>query len=82
MEELRCKNKGVVGGIIVQLEKYEELIKSVLAPKGVVGEVGGVNKSVLVPKGVVGEEGGVNKSVLVPKGVVGEVGGANKKEGV
>ena len=56
----------------MQLEKYEELIKSVLA---VVGEVGGVNKSVLVPKRVVGEVGGVNKSVLVP-------GGANKKEGV
>ena len=45
----------------MQLEKYEELIKSVLASKGVVGEVGGVNKSVLVPKGVVGEVGGANK---------------------
>ena len=44
----------------MQLEKYEELIKSVLAPKGVVGEVG-VNKSVLAPKEVVGEVGGANK---------------------
>ena len=56
--------------------------QNVLVPKGVVGEVGGVNKGVLVPKGVVGEVGGVNKSVLAPKGVVGEVGGADKKEDV